>query len=70
MSHFCNYIKSYVDAEEPEEADPQDTAMKLMEKDFICQQLIKMLTLFDLSDEVSFLLKLIKMIQIQNNFSL
>ena len=53
---FCHYIKTFVDLELPEEEDPQDTAIKLMEKDFVCQHIISMTSLYDLSDEVCLLL--------------
>ncbi|RXG72423.1 Condensin complex subunit 3 [Armadillidium vulgare] len=52
LSVFCNYLLEYFGRNSPEEEDPQETAVYLMEKEFVCQQLITMTSHFDLSDEV------------------
>ncbi|KAB7498381.1 Condensin complex subunit 3 [Armadillidium nasatum] len=52
LSVFCNYLLEYFGRNSPEDEDPQETAVYLMEKEFVCQQLITMTSLFDLSDEV------------------
>ncbi|XP_076046036.1 chromosome associated protein G isoform X2 [Oratosquilla oratoria] len=52
LTPFCKYIHDYVMADVLDEGDPQETAVRMLEKDFVLQQLVGMTLLFDLSDEV------------------
>lgn len=55
LTAFCTYVKKWmqISASQDEEIDPQETAVKMMEREFICQQLVDLAQIFDLSDEVT-----------------
>lgn len=52
LTHFCSYLSDFVLAEVMVGEDEQDAAIHFMEREFITNQLVSMVLLYDLSDEV------------------
>ena len=52
LTHFCAYLGDFVLADVMVGEDEQDAAIHFMEREFITNQLVSMVLLYDLSDEV------------------
>ena len=52
LTHFCSYLSDFVLADIMVGGNEQDAAIHIMEREFITNQLISTVLVYDLSDEV------------------
>lgn len=52
LTQFCSYLSDFVLTEVMVGEDEQDAAIQVMEREFITNQLLSIILVYDLSDEV------------------